>query len=90
MFPVNIPHLTCSTKKYSTRQLLAWWEDCYLFEAMADAHYHATGHYTADQWALLDIARWTRWDVADVLKRRGVSHSELEAMQQVIEEDVNS
>lgn len=88
MFQFNIPHPKYSYNRYTTAQLLVWYEDCALFEAVADVEFEETGKYDASAFHHLDIARWTRWDIDDVLQERGVSHEELGAILKLTKADV--
>lgn len=87
---VNVPHPKHQLKKYSTRQLKAWYEDCYLFERIAGDDYIRAGRCTSGEWLAVDTARRTRWDIDTVLQRRNVSHLELGRIQRLICEDVRS
>lgn len=84
----NIPTPKHSLGKYSTKQLLAWYETCYLFEALADDYYKKNGYYTDEHWAGYPIARWMRWDIDDKLQERGVSHLKLGEILGKIHDDV--
>lgn len=90
MFKHSIPAPKYPYVRYATSQLMAWYEDCALFEATADKEYEETGKYSASAINLLDIARWTRWGIDDVLQERGVSHEELGAILRLTKEDVYS
>jgi hypothetical protein len=90
MFEISIPHPKHPLQKYSTKQLKAWYEACALYEAIHDNEYHETGKYNETAFHYLDIARWTRWDISDVLQKREVSEDELGQILRLVAQDVQA
>lgn len=90
MFDLTIPHPKHPFKKYSTRQLKAWYERCALMEAILDREGTESGLYGQERRERSDVVRWIRWDIDDVLWGRGVPQTELETMYRLAFEDVNS
>lgn len=90
MFDINIPHPKYPLNRYSTKQLMAWVEECALFIAICDKHYDDTGTYPDEAFDHYDTVQWTQWDIEYVLEKRGVKLWEINQWKNLARLDVMS
>lgn len=92
MFYIRLPHPKHPLTRYNTRQLMAWYEDCALAEAILASrgvfhHHHSS---LSSQYQLVCNFQHVRWDIDEIVQKRGISHIELASIQKRSREDVNS
>jgi hypothetical protein len=87
---VKVPRPKHPLKRYSTRQLKAWMEDYALLLARCDKQYDDTGTYPYEAFDYYDIAQWTKWEIEDTLRGRGMDYREVREISRKVHEDVQS